>query len=296
MTFGLAESLSSLRDVYASRRTEHRLDRLDRMTSPAYGLGEPLFFHHIAKTGGTSLTAALRSVIPADLIFSEHGNLSAGFTQRLVARGLRQGQLIHGHPATGAALPLRGRSRIVTLLREPRDQVISNYFHVRTHRSLPDHAAARQLGFREFLLTHNYYAIFQTASLHVGIQEAPIARTEDIIDRLPQIFEYVEEMYMVGAPDLAEYMFDRLTSSMDPIRRARFPHHRKTRLTAAQRALLHEQFDELQSHPSLASLFAAERATFEKARSRFMTEEATVALARSAEELPQSHRLILPQV
>ena len=102
-------------------------------------LGEPLFFHHVAKTGGTSLIQAIRAVTPPRLCFTERGNLSAPFVDALVARGLVPGQFIHGHPGTGAAQPLRGRARIVTLLREPCDQVISNYFWLRKDWRVPAH-------------------------------------------------------------------------------------------------------------------------------------------------------------
>ena len=44
------------------------------------------------------------------------------------------------------------KAHIVTLLREPRDQVISSYLYVRFDRGVPDHGRSRALGFREFVL------------------------------------------------------------------------------------------------------------------------------------------------
>ena len=44
-----------------------------------------------------------------ELAFSEKGNLSAAFIAELVERGLIPGQFIYGHPAAGAAVPLRGK-------------------------------------------------------------------------------------------------------------------------------------------------------------------------------------------
>lgn len=240
---------------------------LERTRSVDACSGAPLVFHHIAKTGGTSLIKALRSITPARLTFSEGGNLSVRFVENLVARGLVSGQFIYGHPKTGAALPVRGLARIITLLREPRGQVISNYLWLRRRPWLPDHAAARRLDFREFLLSHPYFAIFQTASLHVGIEEHPITRAEDLIDRLPQIFSYLDEMYLIGAVDSGQQMFTHLAAEKGIHEVSKFPHHRKTRLSPARRAALEEQFAELQSHPSLAPLFAAERTVFERARS-----------------------------
>src|SRR5262245_16500611 len=168
-----------------------------------YGVGHPLFFHHVPKTAGTSLIKAIGKMVLPELAFSERGNLSAAFVAQLVERGLTPGQFIHGHPAAGAAAPLRGRAHIVTLLREPRDQIISNYLYVRFDRGVPDHRISRALGFREFVLARPRYAIFQTASLHLGLVPRPLGRTEDFIDTVPQILAYLDEMTLVGVVDQA---------------------------------------------------------------------------------------------
>lgn len=229
-------------------------------------LGEPLCFHHIAKTGGTSLVRGIRAVTPARLCLTEGGNLSAGFVDALVAGGLRSRQFIHGHPLTGAMRRLRGQARIVTMLREPCDQVISNYFWLRKDSRVPDHRAARQLGFREFVETHPYFAIFQTASLHVGIEERPIARAEDLIDRLPAIFAYLDEMHAVALPSMSQQLFGRLMAEMNIRNPPALPYRNKTRLSAERRAEHREQFADLQTRPDLAPLFAAERAVYDRAR------------------------------
>ena len=184
-----------------------------------------------------------------------------------MAGGLRSRQFIYGHPLTGAVRPLRGRARIITVLRDPCDQVISNYFWVRKDRRVPDHRAARQLDFREFIATHPYFAIFQTASLHLGIEERPIVRAEDLIDRLPAVFAYLEEMHAVALPAMSQQLFGRLMAEMDIQDPPVLPYRNKTRLSVAHRAQLREQFADLQSIPALSPLFVAERAVYERARS-----------------------------
>jgi hypothetical protein len=226
--------------------------------------GRPLFFHHIAKTGGTSLIRGLRAVTAARHCLTERGNLSTGFIESLVAGGLHGGHFIYGHPLTGAVLPLRNKSRIVTVLREPRDQLISNYLWLRKDRRVPDHRAALELDFREFVVRHPYFAIFQTASLHVGIEERPIARAEDLIDRLPDIFGYLEEMHAVGTPPMSDALFAQLTIEMNIQDPPKLPRRNKTRLAPARKAELREQFADLERRPDLAPLLAAERAVYEK--------------------------------
>jgi hypothetical protein len=105
-------------------RSGQLLRWLARRDPDLYGVGEPLFFHHIAKTGGTSLIDAVRRMTLPELGLSERGNLSLDFIQGLVARGLSPGQFIYGHPLVGAASPLRGRCNIVALLRDPKRQII----------------------------------------------------------------------------------------------------------------------------------------------------------------------------
>ncbi len=204
-------------------------------------------------------------VLP-ELVFSAKGNLSAAFVAGLVARGLTPGHFIYGHPRAGAAAPLRGKAHIVTLLREPRDQVISNYLYVRFDRGVRDHSLSRELGFREFVLARPRYAIFQTASLHLGIDERPVSRTEDYIDAVPQILAYLDEMALVGVVDQATAFMFRLTEIMGWPRTPNFPHRRKARVSHKQRKQMQAQFADLQNHPMLSSLFAAERAVYLHAR------------------------------
>jgi hypothetical protein len=227
-----------------------------------YGVGPPLFFHHVPKTAGTSLIKAIGKMMLPELAFSEKGNLSAAFVAELVERGLTPGQFIHGHPGTGAAMPLRGRAHIVTLLREPRDQLISNYLYVRFDRGVPDHSASRALGFREFVLARPRYAIFQTASLHLGIAVRPAGRTEDFIDAVPQILAYLDEMALVGVVDRASEFMLRLAEIMGWPQTPHFPHRRKARISREQRERMQAQFADVQGHPMLSSLFAAERAVY----------------------------------
>jgi hypothetical protein len=258
--------MSTLIEALARRPNAWWLRRLTGRDPAQYGVGRPIFFHHVPKTAGISLIRAIsKMMLPELAVYKNGSSLPAAFIAELVERGLTPGQFIHGHPEHGAAALLRGRADIVTLLREPRDQVISNYLYVRRDWHVPDHAASRVLGFREFVLAHPRFAIFQTASLHVGIVERPVGRTEDYIDMVPSVLTYLDEMALVGAVHQADAFMSRLAEIMRWQEAPRFPHRHKTRISWKQRERMQAQFEDLQDHPMLSSLFAAERAVYQHA-------------------------------
>ena len=251
----------------ASVRTQRLLRSVVRPSPPAdCDAAPPLFFHHIAKTGGTSFVRAMRTMVPRALQASENGDLSAAFVQRLTAEGLKPGQFIYGHPGARAALPLRGKCCMTVLLREPREQAISNYLWILRDWRLPDHAAAKAGDFRAFLKARPYFAIFQTASLHVGVEQRPIERAEDLIDRLPDLIDYLGEFELIGTTETEEALFLRACRILQLADPPRFPHHRKSAVSAARRQEMREQYEDLEHDPALGALIRAEQALYLEAR------------------------------
>src|SRR5467141_2935682 len=103
------KALPAFMEPLARRPRGHLLRWLAGRDPAQYGVGRPLFFHHVPKTAGTSLIKAIGKMVLPELTFSECGNSSAAFIAELVERGLILEQFIHGHPAAGAAVPLRGK-------------------------------------------------------------------------------------------------------------------------------------------------------------------------------------------
>jgi hypothetical protein len=226
---------------------------------------QPLFFHHISKTAGTSVTAAIRSMTKRSSVISKGGNLPLAFVQKIVASGLRPDQFIHGHPAHGVSAVLRGKTRIITLLRDPVDQSISNYLFIRSDFYNPDRRAARRMDFAEFIRTHPYYAAFQAASLAVGLRtELPFGAAL-LAECLPEIFAFLDEMFLVGTVESIQDFMQDLADAMGWQSLPKLRHLRKSRASQRERAGLRRLRATLEDEPDLAPLFAIERAVYQHA-------------------------------
>ncbi len=221
-----------------------------------------LFFHHIAKTGGTSFIRTMRTMVPPELQASENGDVSVWFVERLIAAGLKPGQFIYGHPGPGAAAPLRDRACMAVMLRQPREQAISNYLWVQQDWRLPDHAAASALDFRGFLAARPYFAIFQAASLHVGLNIRPLDRLPALVDALPALTDYLGQFQLVGVTEQAPDFYAEACRILGLPHPPKLPHHRKSRIPQQDRQQMREQYEGLRTDPELGPLIAAEEALF----------------------------------
>jgi hypothetical protein len=97
-------------------------------------LGTRVAFLHIPKTGGTSLAHVLESGFTTEEIFPDRFGVG-----RHPARYLAGFRLFHGHYSMQDILLIPGRVRVVTVIREPRARLISQY---RFHRSIILEASA----------------------------------------------------------------------------------------------------------------------------------------------------------
>jgi hypothetical protein len=232
---------------------------------PPSAQSQPLFFHHISKTAGTSVTAAIRSMTKRSSVVSKGGNLPLAFVQKIIAAGLRPDQFIHGHPAHGVSAVLRGKTRIITLLRDPVEQSISNYLFIRSHFTNPDHRAARRMDFAEFMRTHPYYAAFQAGSLAVGLRTEVAQGAAGLAECLPEICAFLDEMFLVGTVEGVEAFMHDLAHAMGWQSVPQLRHLRKSRASRRERTGLRMLRATLEDDPDLAPRFAIERAVYEHA-------------------------------
>lgn len=226
---------------------------------------QPLFFHHISKTAGTSVIAAIRSMTKRSSVISKGGNLPLAFVQKIVSAGLRHDQFIHGHPAHGVSAVLRGKTRIITLLRDPVEQSISNYLFIRSDFGNPDRRAARRMGFAEFIRAHPYYAGFQAGSLAVGLRTELPSGAAELAECLPEICAFLDEMFVVGTVERVQDFMQDLAHAMDWQSVPNLRHLRKSRASQRERTALRMLRATLEDDPDLAPRFAVERAVYEYA-------------------------------
>jgi hypothetical protein len=84
-------------------------------------------------------------------------------------------------------------AKVFTVLREPRQQAISNYLHACRERTAIGETA-RRLGFRQAAREYPYLLIFQAASLRV-MQTAP---GEDVIENIEAVLDLLDKLDFVG--------------------------------------------------------------------------------------------------
>ncbi len=115
---------------------------------------ERLVFLHIPKCAGTSLHRILAAQFKPKLICPHRGDTLPS----LDAESLRPYRFFSGHVSKAGVDAVPGPKRVVTVLREPRERVLSLYYFWRSHRpdyiekhNLAGPRTARELPLVEFL-------------------------------------------------------------------------------------------------------------------------------------------------
>ncbi len=249
---------------------------------PTLGADRPLCFLHIAKTGGTSLTDALARLYPPEQVFSDGGNLSIAYLETLGEK-LGGRVLLAGHPDQGVAATLQGHADIMTVLRRPEDQAVSNYLHVLADSHNALHAAAASSSFTDYLRAHHHQIDFQARSLAIALAVDPALSDALRISSHP-LTRFLESLPFVGVTERMETCADilsRLLSGRQAITLNYMNASVCRGVSARTLARLRQDYLDLRRDADLAPIFAREARLYATAERVMARLEAEVLSSRA---------------
>jgi hypothetical protein len=229
----------------------------------------PLHFLHVAKTGGTSFTAALARYYRPDDIISDNGHLSLAFVDRQRHR-LSEPVFLHGHPIDAVMTVLGETTRTITLLRRPADHAVSNYLHIAHSEDGRMHKAAAALGFLPFMRIYNKLLAFQTVSLNRSAGGRPVVFEKDLDAALERVLDLLDNVTFALCLEDLQRSAPLLSAHLGLPSRISYPHLntssernvRRDRIDA-----LREQYESLRHDRTTARFIAIEEAVYAKAAS-----------------------------
>ena len=260
-------------------------------------MGKPLFFLHIAKTGGTSLSQAVATRFAADRRFSDNAAVSVAYLSALGA-ALDGEAFVWGHATPGAGAFLRDRADTITLVRRPADQVVSHYLHLRSNPEDPRHEDARGLDFADFLRRRPDMIGYQTLAIASALNGEAV---EDLVFEparaLATATGYLDTMAFVGVLERAEAcraFLSWMIGADPPLRLPRLNSARARGEPAALEQDLRDTYERLRAAGEFAELFAAEASLYAHAAALQDRHMARLAAATTPERLAAPRAFHIP--
>lgn len=140
-----------------------------------------VIFMHIPKTGGTTLANILEKQYPQGQVLRvPFGNLH---TLKQQLKGSKPAA-VHGHHPFGLHELYQGSFHYITMLRDPVDRIISNYYYAAENPGNPMHRKLNQLSFEEFIMSKDeklqYRISNMQTSFAAGKRTPAIANVDDL--------------------------------------------------------------------------------------------------------------------
>ena len=253
----------------------------------AVGSGDsnwPILFFHIPKTGGTSMMEAVseyfdkHNCIIGDLTLESLSTYEAQISDRA---------FIAGHWAHNIWRVLPERSLKFSVLRDPRDQVISNYLH--NCRDLRESAEkVNKVGFRRFVTESPYNLVFQAGSLLVPQTEVP-SSVDEVVRNIGESLALINKLDFIGClerPDDLSLFLPLVLGLAGPLTLPRINRAIDYGVSRDTILQLREAYDELRREPESGRLIETEHRVYETA----------LALTRRREGmLPEVRQIFSPR-
>jgi|GEM_PF-3206236 len=230
------------------------------MSDRILGQDRPLCFVHVPKTGGTSLSDAIARHYPQDRVFADRGVVHTDYLQSVIDH-LAERVFVTGHFEPDALEMLGDDIDIVTMLRRPDAQGVSQYLHVRSDAENPLHADATRLPLSDFVRTHKGVILCQSIALCRAFSSTQTRFDPRQPDHLSRVLGLLQQKAIVGVTEQAEPFCAALADRMALRRPIELPTmnaavSRGTSPTTQLR--LTQDYATLRQDPELAELFAIE--------------------------------------
>jgi hypothetical protein len=236
----------------------------------------PLLHYHISKTAGNSFNRAIRSVYTDEECLTNNGNITLDFLKSVSDERWEKTRFIYGHCGAQVGESLLGKTRGLLLLRDPVEQVISNYLHIAREPQVPLCKAACSLGFQRFIEVYPFHLCFQLTSINLGLAppDFPWRGVDEVYRLVPRVLDYMSTFSLVGTVEqLGKFMSD-LTLMMGWERNPEMTWvNQAPQIDGGEvdRQQLRDILSELEQKPRYAQIIATERLVYLRAKALAQT-------------------------